>query len=99
MRKIECIILPFKLAAVKQALRNVGVRNMKVSHGFGRGYAHIELYRVNGYPIEVDPRLLYSVNRSPMETDSKLKIEISVAEEDVDRVVGAVKQAAAGKTV
>ena len=99
MRKIECIILPFKLAAVKQALRNVGVRNMKVSHGFGRGYAHIELYRVNGYPIEVDPRLLYSVNRSPMETDSKLKIEISVAEEDVGRVVGAVKQAAAGKTV
>ncbi len=99
MRKIECIILPFKLAAVKKALRNVGVRDMRVSHGFGRGYAHIELYRVNGYPMEVDPRLLYSVNRYPMETDSKLKIEISVAEEDVDRVVGAVKQAAAGKTV
>ena len=98
MRKIECIILPFKLAAVKKALRNVGVQNMRVSHGFERGYAHIELYRVNGYPMEVDPGLLYRVNRYPMETDSKLKIEISVEEEDVDKVVGAVKQAAAGKT-
>lgn len=99
MRKIECIILPLKLAAVKKALRNVGVRNMRVSPGFGRGYAHIELYRVNGYPMEVDPRLLYRVNRYPMETDSKLKIEISVAEENVNRAVDAIKQAvAAGKT-
>ena len=99
MKKIECIILPFKLAEVKKALRNVGVRDMRVSHGFGRGYAHIELYRVNGYPMAVDPRLLYSVNRYPMETDSKLKIEISVEEEDIDRVVEAVKQAAAGNIV
>ena len=99
MRKIECIIFPFKLAAVKKALRNVGVQDMRVSHGLGHGYAHIELYRVNGYPMEVDPRLLYSVNRYPMETDSKLKIEISVAEENVNRAVDAIKQAvAAGKT-
>ena len=98
MKKIECIILPVKLAAVKKALRDVGVRNMRVSHGSGRGAVHIELYRVNGYPMRVDPRSLYRVNRYPMATDSKLKIEISVAEEDIDTVVGAVKQATAGKT-
>ncbi|MCG9133325.1 P-II family nitrogen regulator [Candidatus Poribacteria bacterium] len=99
MKKIECIILPLKLAAVKKALRNMGVRNMRVSHGFGRGSAHIELYRVNGYPIEVDPRLLYRLNRYPMETDSKLKIEISVEEENVNTAVEAIKQAvAAGET-
>ena len=95
MKKIECIILPLKLVEIKKALRNVGVRNIRVSHGFGRGSAHIELYRINGYPIEVDPRLLYRLNRYPMETDSKLKIEISVAEENVNKAVEAIKQAVA----
>ena len=99
MKKIECIILPFKLVEIKKALRRVGIRDMRVSHGFGRSYAHTEFYRVKGYPMEVDPRLLYSVNRYPMETDSKLKIEISVAEENVDRVVEAVKQAVSGNIV
>ena len=95
MKKIECIILPVKLVEIKKALRRVGVRNMRVSHGFGRSYAHTELYRVNGYPMEVDPRLLYRLNRYPMETDSKLKIEISVEEENLDRVVNAIKQVVA----
>ena len=95
MRKIECIILPFKLAEIKGALRRVGVRDMKISREFGRSRGHIELYRVNGYPMEIDPRLLYCVNRYPMEVDSKLKIEIVVEEENVDKVVGAVKQAVA----
>ena len=45
--------------------------------------------------MEIDPRLLYCVNRYPMEVDSKLKIEIVVEEENVDKVVGAVKQAVA----
>ena len=35
MKKIECIILPFKLAEVKKALRSVGVRNIKANRGFG----------------------------------------------------------------
>ena len=84
MRKIECIILPFKLAAVKKALRDVGVRGMKVGRSFGYDRGPIGFYRDYLYPIESDPRL---------------KIEMTVKEEDVDKVVEAVKFAAAGNTV
>ena len=85
MKKIECIILPFKLAEVKKALRSVGVRNIKANRGFERIRRHAELYNGSGYRFEFD---------------SKLKIEIVVEEEDVDKVIEAIKQAvAAGNTV
>ncbi|MCG9127333.1 transcriptional regulator [Candidatus Poribacteria bacterium] len=81
MKKLECIIRPFKLEEVKEALSNVGVRGMTVSEvrGFGRSRGHTELYRGSEYTIEFVP---------------KLKIEIVVAEENVDEVVEAVQQAA-----
>jgi nitrogen regulatory protein P-II 1 len=81
MIKLECIIRPFKLEEVKEALSNVGVRGMTVSEvrGFGRSRGHTELYRGSEYTIEFVP---------------KLKIEIVVAEENVDKVVDAVQQAA-----
>ena len=47
--------------------------------GFGRSRGHTELYRGSEYTIEFVP---------------KLKIEIVVAEENVDKVVEAVQQAA-----
>ena len=100
MKKIECIILPFKLAEIKGALRRVGIRDMNVSREFERNRGHLELYRLTGYPMEIDPKLLYRVNRDPMEVDARLKVEIVVEEENVDKVVEAIKQAvAAGKTV
>ena len=81
MKKLECIIRPFKLEEVKEALSNVGVRGMTVSEvrGFGRSRGHTELYRGSEYTIEFVP---------------KLKIEIVVAEENVDKVVEAVQTAA-----
>ena len=81
MKKLECIIRPFKLEEVKEALSSVGVRGMTVSEvrGFGRSRGHTELYRGSEYTIEFVP---------------KLKIEIVVAEENVDKVVEAVQQAA-----
>ena len=81
MVKLECIIRPFKLEEVKEALSNVGVRGMTVSEvrGFGRSRGHTELYRGSEYTIEFVP---------------KLKIEIVVAEENVDKVVEAVQSAA-----
>jgi len=44
MRKIECIIRPFKLEEVKEALSNVGVRGMTVSEvrGFRRSRRYTE---------------------------------------------------------
>ncbi|MDE0465927.1 MAG: P-II family nitrogen regulator [Candidatus Poribacteria bacterium] len=81
MKKLECIIRPFKLEEVKEALSSVGVRGMTVSEvrGFGRSRGHTELYRGSEYTIEFVP---------------KLKIEIVVAEENVDKVIEAVQQAA-----
>lgn len=84
MKKIECIILPVKLAAVKKALKDVGVRAMKVGRSFGYDRGPIGLYRDSLYPIESDPRL---------------KIEMTVKDKDVDKVVEAVKQAAAGNII
>jgi len=38
MKKLECLICPFKLEEAKEALSSVGVRGMTVSEvrGFGR---------------------------------------------------------------
>ena len=84
MRKIECIIHPFKLEKVQAALSSAGVRRMTVteteSRGFGRDGGFSELYRWDEYTIRHAP---------------KLKIEIVVPSEDVNKVVEAVKQAAA----
>ena len=81
MKKLECIIRPFKLEEVKEALNNVGVRGMTVSEvrGFGRSRGHTELYRGSEYTIEFVP---------------KLKLEIVVAEENVDKVIEAVQESA-----
>ena len=81
MKKLECIIRPFKLEEVKEALNNVGVRGMTVSEirGFGRSRGHTELYRGSEYTIEFVP---------------KLKLEIVVPEENIDQVIEAVHQAA-----
>ena len=78
MKKLECIIRPFKLDEVKEALNSVGVHGMTVSEvrGFGRSRGHTELYRGSEYTIEFVP---------------KLKIEIVVAEENVDNVIEAVQ--------
>ena len=81
MKKLECMVRPFKLEEVKEALNNVGVRGMTVSEirGFGRSRGHTELYRGSEYTIEFVP---------------KLKLEIVVAEENVDKVIEAVQQSA-----
>jgi len=80
MKKLECIIRPFKLEEVKEALTNVGVQGMTISEvrGFGRSRGHTELYRGSEYTIEFVP---------------KLKLEIVVADEKVDEVIEAVQEA------
>ena len=59
MKKLECIIRPFKLEEVKEALTNIGIRGMTVSEvrGFGRSRGHTELYRGSEYTIEFVPKL------------------------------------------
>jgi len=81
MKKIECIIRPFKLDDVKEALMEVGIRGMTVSEvrGFGRQKGQTEIYRGSEYTIEFVP---------------KLKLEIVVTEDIAEEVIEAVLQSA-----
>ena len=81
MKKIEMIIKPFKLDAVKEALQEVGIEGMTVSEvkGYGRQKGHTELYRGAEYVIDFLP---------------KVKVEIFVAEDRVAPTIEAVRNAA-----
>jgi len=85
MKKIECIIKPFKLDDVKSVLTDMGISGMTVSEvrGFGRQKGHTELYRGAEYQIDFIP---------------KVKIEVVVAEERAADVITAVqKEACTGR--
>jgi nitrogen regulatory protein P-II 1 len=81
MKKLECIIRPFKLEDVKEALDSLGISGMTVTEvkGFGRQKGRAELYRGSEYTIEFLP---------------KLKIEIVVTDDVVNEAVEAILQAA-----
>jgi nitrogen regulatory protein P-II 1 len=82
MKKVECIIRPFKLDEVREALMEVGVQGMTVSEvrGFGRQRGHKEIYRGSEYTIEFVP---------------KLKLEIVVNDDIVEDVIETVLRVAA----
>ncbi|MBE0596097.1 MAG: P-II family nitrogen regulator [Desulfuromonadales bacterium] len=85
MKKIECIIKPFKLDDVKNVLTELGISGMTISEvrGFGRQKGHTELYRGAEYQIDFVP---------------KIKIELVVPAERVSEVVQAVqKEACTGR--
>ena len=85
MKKIEAIIKPFKLEEVKDALGEIGVEGMTVSEvkGFGRQKGHTEIYRGSEYTVDFLP---------------KIKIEMVIAEKQVEAAVEAiVKSAKTGK--
>jgi len=59
MRKLEAIIQPSRLDAVKDALREIGVDGMTISEvrGHGRQKGHTEVYRGNEYTIDLLPKI------------------------------------------
>ena len=81
MRKVEAIIKPFKLDEVKEALSAIGIHGMTVTEvkGFGRQKGHTELYRGAEYVVDFLP---------------KIKIEITVTDEMVEKVVEVIVAAA-----
>jgi nitrogen regulatory protein P-II 1 len=81
MKKIEAIIKPFKLEEVKDALSELGIEGMTVSEvkGFGRQKGHTEIYRGSEYTVDFLP---------------KIKIELVVADGQIDAAVGAIIKAA-----
>lgn len=81
MKKLEAIIRHYKLEDVKTALTEAGVQGMTVSEvrGFGRQRGHKETYRGAEYTVDFMP---------------KVKMEIVVAEDQVDVAVNAVCESA-----
>ena len=81
MIKIDAIIKPFRLDAVKEVLQQLGIQGMTVSEvrGFGRQKGHAELYRGAEYTVDFVP---------------KVKLEVVVAEDLAAKVVDAVSEAA-----
>jgi nitrogen regulatory protein PII len=85
MKKIEAIIKPFKLEEVKDALGEIGIEGMTVSEvkGFGRQKGHTEIYRGSEYTVDFLP---------------KIKVELVVADNQVEAAIGAItKSAKTGK--
>ena len=81
MKKIEAVIKPFKLEDVKDALTEAGITGMTVSDvkGYGRQQGHSELYRGAEYVVDFLP---------------KIKLELIVAEEDVDSTIKLITDSA-----
>ena len=81
MKKIEAIIKPFKLDDVREALSEIGITGMTAIEvkGFGRQKGHTELYRGAEYVVDFLP---------------KVKIEAIVSEDQVDRCVEVITEAA-----
>ena len=77
MKKIEAIIKPFKLDDVREALTEIGITGMTVSEvkGFGRQKGHTEIYRGAEYAVDFLP---------------KVKVELIIADEDVERVIDVI---------
>ena len=82
MKKIEAIIKPFKLSAVKEALHEIGLSGMTVLDvkGFGR-----QRGQDSGIPLSAD----YND-----EFHAKIKIELIVKEFIVVKALDAIKNAA-----
>ena len=85
MRKIEAVIRPHLLDAVKNALQEIGVAGLTITEvrGFGRQKGHTETYRGSEYKIDFLP---------------KVKIEVVLPMKMVDKAIDAImKTAKTGK--
>ncbi len=81
MKKVEAIIKPFKLDEVKEALQEIGVQGLSVLEvkGFGRQKGHTELYRGAEYVVDFLP---------------KVKVEVVIADDQVEAALDAIIAAA-----
>jgi len=81
MKKVEAIIKPFTIDAVKAELELAGVTGLTTYEvrGFGRQKGRTELYRGSEYIVDFKP---------------KLKLEVIVRDEQTDAVVDAIQRKA-----
>lgn len=81
MKLVIALIRPFKLEEVKVALARAGVEAMIVAEvkGFGHHKGHREVFRGTEYTVDFHPRV---------------RIEVAVADEQKDKVVSTILEAA-----
>jgi nitrogen regulatory protein PII len=81
MKMIVAILQPHRLDTVREALASVGVHGMTAGEvqGYGRQGGHKEIYRGAEYEVHFVP---------------KVKIEVVVSDDDEDRAVEAIQNAA-----
>ena len=81
MKKLEDIIKPFKMEAVREALLEIGIQKMTILQvkGYGRQKGQNEIYRGSEYVVDFIP---------------KIKIELYLKDEDVEEVIATVVEAA-----
>ena len=81
MKLVTAILKPHRLDEVKEALREIGVNGLTTTdvEGFGRQRGHTEVYRGAEYQVDFVP---------------KVKVEVLVADDEVQGVVDAVVKAA-----
>ena len=81
VKLVKCIIQPYRLDEVKEALASIKIQGMTVSEvkGFGRQKGHKELYRGAEYTVDFVP---------------KIEIELVVQDNLVKQVLDAVVKAA-----
>ena len=81
MKQITCVIKPFKLDEVREALSEIGVSGLTVTEvkGFGRQKGHTELYRGAEYVVDFLP---------------KVKVEVVCPDELAEKAIEAIRNAA-----
>jgi nitrogen regulatory protein P-II 2 len=81
MKLITAVVKPFKLDDVRESLSEIGVQGITVTEvkGFGRQKGHTELYRGAEYVVDFLP---------------KVKIDVAIADDQLDRVIEAITKAA-----
>ena len=81
MKLVTAIIKPFKLDDVRESLSEIGVQGITVTEvkGFGRQKGHTELYRGAEYVVDFLP---------------KVKIDVAIADDQLDAVIEAITKAA-----
>ena len=86
MQKIEAVIQPSKLDAVKDALVEIGVEGMTIieARGHGRQTGHTEFYRGREYSVDLLP---------------KVKLEVVVADAMLDKAILVITTAARTGTI
>ncbi|MEX2480154.1 MAG: P-II family nitrogen regulator [Gammaproteobacteria bacterium] len=80
MKLVTAIIKPFKLDDAREALSEIGIQGLTVTEvkGFGRQKGHTELYRGAEYVVDFLP---------------KSKLEVAIADDQVQDVIEAIKKA------